>query len=146
MNYFGFILFGVQSASWTFRLVSFAKLGTFQALFVQVNIFSLLSETLMTLTLNLLLMSPRPPRLSFFSVYFFFSVVQSGWFLLLYLHFYWFFPVISILHWSHVESLFQLFFSSKISIFCFIPFISFLRLILHLFQMCLRLLTEAFLW
>lgn len=85
------------------------------------------------------------------SIFFFQSVDQNVYFLSLYLHVHWCFPLYSILLLNAITDVFILsieFFSGTISIwFSFMSLISFLRLssCFHLFQTCSSLLIEAYL-
>lgn len=87
MGFFGFILFGVCSASWIWTLCLSPNLESFHLLFLQkVSLFYFLSpcpfETLMIWMLDALLLSYRSLSLCLSFVNIFFSVVKISWIVL----------------------------------------------------------------
>lgn len=118
VNLFGFILYGVHPASWICRFM--VNMESFKPLFLWVVLV--------------------------FPVYFL-SVVQTGLFLMFYLQVHWFFPLAHWLWcWGHPVSFkFQLLYFSVLKY----PYGCHLfaeNLFFLLFEACLYLLIETFLW
>ena len=87
MGFFGFILFGINSASWICRLMSFATFEKFSVI-ISLNplsaIVSFSSETLMWQMLDLLLLPHRSLKFFFFCLFLFSFVLFQFLFFLLF--------------------------------------------------------------
>lgn len=142
MDFFGFILFGIHTASWNYRFMPLAKFGKLSGIIyfnicLAINFFSSLPGTPMKRMLDLLLLSQRFPRL--ISVYFLLIRLNN---------FHW--SIFSSQIYSSVISLpmrspivgfifIIVIFSSNISIWFFFLYLQLFCwdfLLFHLFQVC----------